>query len=195
MTSSGCPYCGTVINKIVEECPYCKKELPEVIKNFLREELVKGKAEYENKKLLEREEDSKGISWFKREFTRARLMSESRKFLIVLGIWQAVVGVSIASSKYGYMSFDWKLEVFGWCVAGSVYALIGFLRFYWLRFTALSIWVLDLIYTNWMPFGFERHRPLSLFFIFIGLIFLYKMVVYKDNVDPTESLESTGNQV
>jgi hypothetical protein len=42
MTSSGCPYCGEAINKIVEECPHCKKELPEVIKNFLREELIKG---------------------------------------------------------------------------------------------------------------------------------------------------------
>jgi hypothetical protein len=195
MTFSGCPYCGTAIDKIVEECPYCKKELPEAIKNFLIEELVKGKAEYKKKERLELEEDSKGISWFKREYTKARLMSESRNLLIFIGIIQTAFGVFLASSEHSYMSFDWKLTVVVYCALGSIYVLIGFLKFYWLRFIAILFWILDLIYTNWVPFGFKRHGSLSLFFIFMGLVFLYKMVVYKDNVDPAESLESTGNQV
>jgi len=37
MSSSGCPYCGTAINKIVENCSYCKKELPESEQDFKKE--------------------------------------------------------------------------------------------------------------------------------------------------------------
>jgi hypothetical protein len=39
MASSGCPYCGTAINSIVTVCPYCKKELPEAVIDFLKTEV------------------------------------------------------------------------------------------------------------------------------------------------------------
>jgi hypothetical protein len=49
MTSSGCPYCGTAIDTIATACPYCKKELPEAVIDFIKNEKDNAKSKIATK--------------------------------------------------------------------------------------------------------------------------------------------------
>jgi hypothetical protein len=118
--------------------------------------------------------DLKQAAFWDKTYTRAELMKESRWLLIFIGVANLVL--PFLNMKEGNSS-EAENAMLGMGVIGAIYLCVAFISFFWVRFVAIFLWIFDLAYTNLIM---GRMRTPSLFFMTIGIIFAYKMLVYKD---------------
>jgi hypothetical protein len=105
----------------------------------------------------------------RRDYTFVDVMHDTRQLLAFLALVHMGLGYYLYSGKSfrDLVPEDWL----GLVLVGGLYLLAAIVRWFWLRFICLAIWVMDLLYTTLI---IER-RPSNGVLVFVGVFFLVLM--------------------
>jgi hypothetical protein len=113
------------------------------------------------------------MKWWDREFTHEELMKESRRVLYLLG------GVCLLLATLQVLSGAGRRAT-GFAIVGALYCSAGLARSFWFRFACLTLWTVDLFFTNVVS---GRPKVLGLVLMGIGGAFVYKMLKYRGRTE------------
>ena len=128
------------------------------------------------------------LAFWNKEYDHSELMKDSRWLLIFIGAANIIMGWIRYSSALPGGDEDSALGII---LIGGFSLGAAFVPSFWTRLVFIFLWIADLVYINLIM---GRMHPVSIIFIVVGTVFIYKMLKYRGTKNVTLPMDDPGRE-